>query len=87
MECSVYGIVQGVFYRDFVKRTAKKNKIVGTVQNQKDGNVFICAEGEEEDLKTFLEKIRKGSFFSRIEKIEASWLPIQSNFTDFSIVY
>jgi acylphosphatase len=87
IECTVYGIVQRVLYRDFVKRSARKIGITGTVENRKDSTVFICAEGEEENLSLFLKAVHKGSFFSKVEKVDVVWKSAEGNYSDFSIVY
>ena len=52
----VSGRVQGVMYRDFAARTAKKLSVVGEVENQKDGTVKVVAQGEEKNLAVFQKK-------------------------------
>ncbi|MEW5951808.1 MAG: carbamoyltransferase HypF [Elusimicrobiota bacterium] len=54
----ISGTVQGVGFRPFVWRTAVKNNIKGFVSNTSAG-VFIKAEGENKDLKSFVEDLRK----------------------------
>jgi acylphosphatase len=56
----VYGRVQGVGFRYFVKQTAQKYSITGKVQNERDGGVYISAEGESANLDLFIESCRKG---------------------------
>lgn len=50
----VAGKVQGVGFRRAVQQLAKKNSIVGTVNNLEDGNVEILVQGEENDIDSFL---------------------------------
>jgi len=47
------GLVQGVGFRPFVYRSAKKHKISGWVKNNQEG-VFIEASGTEEKLDDFI---------------------------------
>ncbi len=54
----INGIVQGVGFRPFIYRLALENNIKGYVFNDTEG-VTIEAEGEEKDLKNFIEKIKK----------------------------
>lgn len=61
MEIILEGKVQGVGIRNFVRRKALALKLTGCVENLKDGTVRILAQGEEEKLKLFLVKLRKGS--------------------------
>lgn len=56
----VNGRVQGVGFRYFVKHTAQKYGISGYVQNERDGSVYISAEGEPENLDLFTESCRRG---------------------------
>ena len=43
----VSGLVQGVFFRYFTKKTADKLNLKGWVKNLDDGRVEILAEGDE----------------------------------------
>ncbi len=56
----IYGIVQGVGYRPFVKREADKLGISGTVQN-KGSYVEIKAYGSEEKIRMFIDKLNSNS--------------------------
>ena len=53
----VQGIVQGVGFRPFIYRLALEKGIKGYVLNDTEG-VTIEAEGEEEDLKSFVKAIK-----------------------------
>jgi len=50
MQClkvTIYGLVQGVFFREAAKRKARELSLVGFVKNQEDGAVYLEAEGEK----------------------------------------
>jgi len=66
----IYGIVQGVGFRYFALKKANLLGIKGFVKNLPDGSVFVDCEGDEENLKIFLEYLKEGPSFSRVEKIE-----------------
>ncbi len=55
---SVYGIVQGVGFRPFVKRTADRLRIRGSVINR-GSHVEILASGGEEELRRFSDALLK----------------------------
>jgi len=74
-------------FRDFTQRKAKSLGLVGTVKNLPDGSVFVVAEGEEEKLARLLEKLKKGSLLSRVDKLEEKWLPATGEFINFKIVF
>lgn len=63
MKCitlNVSGKVQGVFFRASTKDEADRLGIKGFVKNERDGSVYIEAEGEDESLKHFVEWCRVG---------------------------
>jgi len=66
----IYGIVQGVGFRYFTFKKANLLGIKGFVKNLPDGSVFVDCEGDEENLKFFLEYLKEGPSFSRVDKIE-----------------
>jgi acylphosphatase len=66
----VSGKVQGVFFRASTQEKAKELAIHGTVKNEPDGSVFIEAEGDEENLKLFMEWCRHGPRLARVDKCE-----------------
>lgn len=55
----VFGRVQGVGFRFFTARLAKKHKIVGTVENVSD-YVEIYASGNEDNLEQFINGVIQG---------------------------
>ena len=87
LECEIEGRVQLVMYRDFTHRKAKSFDIVGSVENLKNGNVFVVAEGEEENLNLFLSDLKKGPFFAKVTNVVSKWLNPTREFKDFSIIF
>jgi len=70
-DIKVYGRVQGVFFRYSAKEKAEKFDIKGFVRNERDGSVYIEAEGEEmENLHEFLEWLRKGPKLAKVERVD-----------------
>lgn len=83
----VEGRVQGVFFRDFTRRQAYRFGIKGWVRNLMDGSVEIMAEGEEENLKSFLEEVKKGPPLAVVEKLDIEWMDFKGEFNDFRITF
>lgn len=52
------GQVQRVGYRRFVLDSAQETGVSGYVKNERDGSVTIFAQGDEEQLRLFLDKVR-----------------------------
>ncbi len=66
----VSGQVQGVFYRAVAKEKAAELNIRGFVRNEPNGDVYIEAEAEEEDLYKFIKWCNLGPARSKVDHIE-----------------
>jgi len=65
----VSGKVQGVFFRASAKDEADQLGVRGFVRNEPNGDVYIEAEGEDDQLKLFLEWCKLGPNRARVENI------------------
>ncbi|MEM0146826.1 MAG: acylphosphatase [Conexivisphaerales archaeon] len=83
VEVNVYGLVQGVGYRAFVKRAADTLHIYGYAENMPDGSVRIVAEGEMENLEELIKECSKGPTLSQVESITKKWYPYTGEFFYF----
>jgi acylphosphatase len=83
---SVYGKVQGVFFRKYTIDAAKKNGITGFVKNANDGTVYIEATGTKDMLNEFIEWCNTGSPNSQVDRVEVYKMPL-TQYTGFSIRY
>lgn len=81
----VLGFVQGVGFRQFVKKNAKKLNLKGTVQNLPDGRVEIVATGSKEKIEELIKLTEKGTFFSEVKSVQVEW-EVEQQFSDFKIV-
>lgn len=82
----VHGLVQGVGFRPFVYRIAKKNELKGQVSNLSDASVEIIVEGEEKNIMNFLNDLKtKKPEIARIDRIEIIWENFIGTFEDFKI--
>lgn len=81
------GRVQMVMFRDFAKRKARGLGLMGFVKNDTDGSVRVVAEGDEEVLKRFIELLREGPIFGKVENIMVDWEEPTFEFTSFEIIY
>ncbi len=69
LKITVSGNVQDVGYREFVKKSAQKYTIEGTIQNMEDGGVVIYACGLSEDLDNLIDSIYKGTSLSEVKDV------------------
>ena len=61
LNINLYGKVQGVFLRRTVEHEAERKGISGFVRNEKDGTVYIEAEGPEAVLNEFVSWLKSGA--------------------------
>lgn len=86
-EIRIYGEVQGVGYRSWALRRARRLGLTGFVRNDEDGSVLIVAEGEEEAIKSLADECRRGPPLARVERVEVSWGEYRGEFEDFEVAY
>jgi acylphosphatase len=67
----VFGDVQGVGFRAFVWREARRIDLAGWVRNRFDGSVEVLAEGSPQDLDRLAEVLTTGPRMSRVERVES----------------
>jgi acylphosphatase len=66
----VSGLVQGVFFRDSVRRRALEEGVAGWVRNRADGAVEAVFEGEPERVERLVEFARRGPRGARVEAVQ-----------------
>ncbi|MEC4668857.1 MAG: acylphosphatase [Gemmatimonadales bacterium] len=67
---TVSGRVQGVGFRWFVLRAAKRSGVTGWVQNMWDGRVEVMGQGTVSSLHEFERELQNGPQLSIVEKVE-----------------
>ena len=85
LEAIVHGRVQGVGFRIFVVRRARRLGLVGWVANEPSGRVRSVAEGPREDLEALLGELRDGPPGAWVERVDASWAPATGAFSAFDV--
>jgi len=80
----VRGRVQGVGFRFFAERVALELGIRGWVRNLPDGSVETVAEGEEEVVVRYLERLREGPRASSVEAVVVEEF-VSQGFSSFEI--
>jgi len=89
-----YGIVQGVGYRAFIYKNAKRLGIKGYVLNRNDGGVECLFIGKEKDIKEMIELARTGPSSARVQEVISDITEdkgmiddLLQRFNDFEILY
>jgi acylphosphatase len=66
----VHGFVQGVFFRDTVRRRADAAGVSGWVRNNRNGTVEAVLEGDGEAVERLVAFCRRGPRGAQVERIE-----------------
>jgi acylphosphatase len=88
LTATVYGKVQGVYYRAFTSRVAKSLGLRGYARNLPRMNaVEIHAEGDREKLEELIRQLEIGPPESLVEKIDVNWSEFTGQFSNFEVRY
>jgi acylphosphatase len=79
-DITISGKVQGVFFRATSKEKADRMLVVGLARNEPNGDVYIEAEGTNDQLAHFLEWCNIGPDQARVDRV----LVEESNVKGFS---
>jgi acylphosphatase len=80
----IEGRVQGVGFRDWLIREAKRLGLSGWVRNRLDGRVEAVVAGEEPAVQVLLTACRRGPLMARVDRIEESFAEMPEEEEGFS---
>jgi acylphosphatase len=66
----VHGRVQGVFFRDSVRRLAEQHGVRGFVRNTSDGTVEAVFEGDADAVERLVAFCRRGPRGAGVERVD-----------------
>ncbi len=81
----VEGEVQGVFFRESMRRAAAELGVTGFVRNCVDGRVEVVFEGKDRAVDAALEFVRKGPPLARVHATVETEEPPSGEFRSFQI--
>lgn len=82
----IYGNVQGVGFRRWVKQHAAGLGFCGFVKNEDDGTVTVLIQGNEKNLEKFLKMCYDGPSFAQITHVTPKWSKPKESFSSFEIL-
>jgi acylphosphatase len=68
----VHGFVQGVFFRDTVRRRAVERGVAGWVRNTPEGTVEAAFEGEPAEVERLVDLCREGPRGARVDRVDVA---------------
>ena len=83
----VSGRVQGVGFRYFAIRAARKAGVVGVVRNLPDGKVEAIAEGSTDAVAEFRAELERGPSYALVASVDEIEMKPTGLYTAFDVVY
>ena len=80
----IHGRVQGVFFRDSMRREAQRLGVAGWVRNRSDGVVEAAVHGEPADVDAIVRWAHRGPQYAQVERVEIE--PDNGSYTNFEVV-
>ena len=68
----VHGLVQGVFFRDTVRRHARAADVAGWVRNTREGTVEAVFEGDADAVETLVTLCHTGPRGARVDRVDVT---------------
>ncbi len=66
----IHGIIQGVFFRKFVKEKAEELNVRGYVRNKEDGSVEAWFEGNSKEVNEMIEQCKNGPEHAVVKRLD-----------------
>jgi len=80
----IHGRVQGVYFRDSMRREAQRLGVAGWVRNRSDGSVEAAVQGEPADVDAIVRWARHGPEFAQVERIAIE--PHDGSYSNFEVI-
>lgn len=79
----MHGKVQGVWFRDSMRREAVRLGIGGWVRNRVDGAVEAVVQGEEQAVDAIVQWAHRGPRLAQVTRVEI--VPVGGDYVGFTI--
>ena len=83
----IHGKVQGVGYRFFATRVARRLGLKGSIQNNRDGSVDAVVEGEKSVIDDWNEELKEGPRYAEVTKIDQETKDFTGRLGDFDVKF
>lgn len=80
----IHGRVQGVYFRDSMRREAQRLGVAGWVRNRSDGTVEAAVQGESAAVDAILRWAHRGPDYAQVEHIDIE--PHAGSYSSFEII-
>lgn len=86
LKIEVFGRVQGIGFRSFIRGSAERLGLRGYVTNREVGSVLVVVQGKRDELTKFLSIIKRGPTLARVEKVSYEWSDSDKRYDRFDII-
>lgn len=86
-QITIIGLVQGVSFRHYTKKTALSLGLTGFVKNLKDGSVEIIVQGSKDNINKLINWCKKGPEQAKVENVKIKEINLTEKFNLFEIRY
>ena len=83
----IHGKVQGVGFRFFATRIARRLSLHGWIQNNRDSTVEALVEGEASAIDEWLEELREGPRYAEVTKIDQEKKDFSGKLPEFDVKF
>lgn len=83
----IHGKVQGVGYRFYATRVARRLGLKGWIQNLRDGSVEALVEGEPQAIDEWIDDVREGPRYAEVTKIDQEVREFSGKLGDFDVKF
>ncbi len=80
----IHGRVQGVFFRDSMRREAQRLAVAGWVHNRSDGSVEAAVQGESAAVDAIVRWAHRGPERAQVERVEIE--TDNGSYTNFEVI-
>ncbi|MBI2215450.1 MAG: acylphosphatase [Acidobacteria bacterium] len=83
----IHGKVQGVGYRFYATRIARRLGLKGWIQNLRDGSVEAMVEGEAPKIDEWITEIKEGPRYAEVVRIDQERRDNAGPLADFDVKF
>lgn len=80
----MHGRVQGVYFRDSMRREAQSLGVTGWVRNRSDGTVEAVVQGDPAAVDAIVRWTHRGPDRAQVERVDTA--PGEGNYTSFDVI-
>lgn len=86
-QITITGLVQGVSFRYYAKKTALSLGLTGFAKNLEDDSVEIIVQGSKDNINKLINWCKKGPEQAKVENVEIKEINLTEKFNLFEIRY